>query len=391
MIPERLRTSTLLLAAAAWATAGAFAQDAQDAPDAQDASGPEALFAANCASCHGEKGDGDGWTELERPARSFRDGGFSYGNTPTALFRTISIGIPGTQMPGFDTSLTEDERRALAEHVITLGPEVREVTTEETILVVGERPQVVRGLLPPITEGAASHPRGLLIGTTDGLTFEYRTDDVRLLGVRQGAFVRRADWTGRGGSALEPLGKVVHVMEQGAPGATFRRPTTDGPVDLAARLRGTWIRGRDAGLTYELREPGGRRVARVRERTRALGTSVGTGFRRRFALDELAGSERIWIRAGVRGRDGSNAELRAASPTLSERLWEVIPREDGTFECVGLPHPSSDGRTGVVSVAGVTYVELAPGGNAIETEVVTVVTPTWSEEFLRTIAEAAER
>lgn len=385
MIPERLRTSTLLILGAASAVPATTAAQDTGRPSAGD------LFAKNCASCHGEKGDGDGWTELERPARSFRDGGFSYGNTPTALFRTISIGIPGTQMPGFDTSLSEDERRTLADYVITLGPEVREVTAEETILVVEDRPQVVRGLLPPIAEGAKSQPRGLLIGTTDGLTFEYRTDDVRLLGLRQGAFVKRSDWTGRGGAALEPLGRVVHVVEGGAPGPTFRSPTAQGPIDLTARLRGTWIRGRDVGLAYDLREPGGRRVAHVRERIEALGTSVGTGFRRRFALDEVAGSRRIWIRAGVRGRDGSQAELRAASPELSERLWEVIPREDGTFECVGLPHPSSDGRTGVTSLAGVTYVDLAPGGDPIETEVVTVVTPTWSEEFLPTIAAAAER
>ena len=43
--------------------------------------------------------DGNGVTELDRPARSFRDGGFSFGNTPEALFRTISTGIPGTPMP----------------------------------------------------------------------------------------------------------------------------------------------------------------------------------------------------------------------------------------------------------------------------------------------------
>ena len=93
--PARVAAAGLVLASAA------AAQDA------------EALFFDNCASCHGETGDGDGWTELDRPARSFRDGGFSYGNTPEALFRAISIGIPGTQMPGFDTSLAEEERRAL--------------------------------------------------------------------------------------------------------------------------------------------------------------------------------------------------------------------------------------------------------------------------------------
>src|SRR5262245_57819330 len=76
----------------------------------------------NCATCHGETGDGKGTTQLDRPARSFMDGGFSFGNTPEALFRTISVGIPGTPMPAFDSSLSEEERHLVAGYVVTLGP-----------------------------------------------------------------------------------------------------------------------------------------------------------------------------------------------------------------------------------------------------------------------------
>ena len=67
-------------------------------------------------------------------------------------------------------------------------------------------------------------------------------------------------------------------------------------------------------------------------------------------------------------------------------------REDGVFELVGLPAPGRDGRTGVVQVAGASYVELGPqDGRPIEAEIVTVVAPTWSEDVLRTVAEAAAR
>ncbi|MCZ6598874.1 MAG: c-type cytochrome, partial [Planctomycetota bacterium] len=124
-----------------WIAGAALALCLQD-PKTQE--GREAdvkvLFLTNCAACHGETGDGKGWTKLDRPARSFQDGGFSYGNTPEALFRTITVGIPGTQMPGFGTSLTEQERRMLADHVITLGPEGVVVEPEDTILVVRDRP-----------------------------------------------------------------------------------------------------------------------------------------------------------------------------------------------------------------------------------------------------------
>src|SRR5262245_49793712 len=39
------------------------------------------LFARNCATCHGIDGSGQGPSVLDRPARNFKDGGFSFGNT----------------------------------------------------------------------------------------------------------------------------------------------------------------------------------------------------------------------------------------------------------------------------------------------------------------------
>src|SRR5262245_50761866 len=86
------------------------------APDATAVSLPHS------ASCDGENGDGKGTATLDRPARSFKDGGFSYGNTPEALLRTITFGIPGTPMPAAPSVLTEAQRKALADYVISLGP-----------------------------------------------------------------------------------------------------------------------------------------------------------------------------------------------------------------------------------------------------------------------------
>ena len=64
------------------------------------------LYELHCAQCHGEKGDGDGVTELERPARSFVEGGYIYGNTIAAVTRTLRRGIPGSAMPVSYTHLT---------------------------------------------------------------------------------------------------------------------------------------------------------------------------------------------------------------------------------------------------------------------------------------------
>jgi hypothetical protein len=255
-----------------------------------------ALFVANCASCHGETGDGKGTTQLDRPARSFMDGGFSFGNTPEALFRTISTGIPGTPMPGFDGSLLEEERRRLADYVVTLGPPLEEVELADTVLVVTDRPLVVRGLLPALGEGLAEHPRGLLAGYPSGITFEYRVDDVRLLALRQGAFVERTDWRGRGGTALNPLGRVVLLLEGGRPEALFRR-RQDQP--LAARLSSTQAGRESVTLEYHLVDADGE-AAHVRETPRVLSTPFGTGFSRHLALEECrAGLEVFGPRFGA--------------------------------------------------------------------------------------------
>jgi len=239
------------------------------------------LFSQNCAPCHGQSGDGHGTTELDRPARSFKDGGFSFGNTPEALFRTISVGIAGTPMPGFDSSLSEEERKLLADYVVTLGPPIEEVKIEDTILSVQDRPLVVRGLLPSMGEGLPRHPRGLLIGDPTGITFEYQVDDVRLLGLRQGGFVRRTDWTGRGGTALEPLGKVVHLVGAGKPDATFRA----GGQPLTARLSGSRVDG-TASLEYHLVE-GTRELAHVTEAPGVVSTAFGTGYTRTFRFQSV--------------------------------------------------------------------------------------------------------
>lgn len=168
-----------------------------------------ALFLTHCASCHGEKGDGKGTTDLDRAARSFMDGGFSFGNTPTALYRTITHGIPGSPMPSFEGALKEEERRALADYVLTLGPPIQEVSGAEMEMIVEDAPRFVRGKLPPLWEGDIVRPRGLVVGTPDGFSFVYDAQNFTLLQVRTGRFVKRTDWGGRGGSALELLSRPL--------------------------------------------------------------------------------------------------------------------------------------------------------------------------------------
>ncbi len=336
-------------------------------------SGAQRLFHDNCAQCHGETGDGQGWTNLDRPARSFKEGGFSFGNTPEALFRTISVGIPGTPMPAFDL-LSADDRRALAEYVVTLGPPIEDVSVEETILYVHRRPLVVRGLLPELAEGLPQHPRGLLVGTTDGMSFEYRADDVRLLAVRQGDFVERTDWTGRGGTPLKPLGKVVHLVEGGKPEATFWNGE---PGTIEARLAATRVRDSEVELHYRLFDASGRHLASVVESPRGVGASFGAGFARRFTLTGAAQPAQLWL-ACLRARPEEFVNSGAFMTPDAVIYWSALRREGGLFECVGVRASALDLLLSG-SNTGYARLELGPGGRA-ELEVTTLIAPAWSED-----------
>src|SRR6266702_2120404 len=72
----------------------------------------EVLFRAHCAPCHGPKGDGGRGSNLAVP-RLLR------APDDAALSSVITLGIPGTQMPG--TRMTEEEYRQLVAYVRSLG------------------------------------------------------------------------------------------------------------------------------------------------------------------------------------------------------------------------------------------------------------------------------
>jgi mono/diheme cytochrome c family protein len=352
------------------------------APETAPAGGGRELFVKNCAACHGESGDGRGTVQLEKLARSFRDGGFSYGNTPEALERTIRFGIPGTPMPSFGSALGEAGCQELARYVLELGPPQAEVKRSDTLLSVREQPLFARGKLPAIVEGAPETVRGLLVGTLEGLSFEYRADDLRLLGVRQGEFVERRDWSGRGGDALLPLGRIVHVSAGGRPGATARWIRKDGPpVELAASLRATRAQGGLAHVLYTLRSPaaGARLEIEVDESLRAASAGPGAGFARRIELGERAAL--AW-------------PGRCPSPCLRTELargpaWLALRRADGVCELHGLRAPRAGDE--IASEGAEFQLRLAseaPAGRTLE--LLTILAPAW-DESLRAAWEAELR
>ncbi len=69
------------------------------------------VYAANCAMCHGPKGDGKGSaaTGLKPPASNFTDPEHAYGDPPQDWYVSIVQGHPGTAMSAYQGKLSESD------------------------------------------------------------------------------------------------------------------------------------------------------------------------------------------------------------------------------------------------------------------------------------------
>lgn len=84
----------------------------------------QAVFAANCATCHGEDGAGGGPAAvgLEPPPADLNDATWTTGDGSLAAIRnTIENGSPGTAMIAWKGTLTDAEITAVAEYVHSMG------------------------------------------------------------------------------------------------------------------------------------------------------------------------------------------------------------------------------------------------------------------------------
>jgi cbb3-type cytochrome c oxidase subunit III len=87
---------------------------ALQAGPAPDAGGD--LFKQKCAMCHG--GDGKGYSALKTP--DFTDPKVQASLTDKQLTDTIKNGKPGTSMPPFKDSLSDDQIKALISYIRSL-------------------------------------------------------------------------------------------------------------------------------------------------------------------------------------------------------------------------------------------------------------------------------
>ena len=93
-----------------------------------------AVYAANCASCHGVTGKGDGpaAARLEPPPIAFTDSGRASQRSVFALYQIVGQGIPGTAMPAFDR-LSDGDRWAVATYLGGFSHDASQVRSGEQV------------------------------------------------------------------------------------------------------------------------------------------------------------------------------------------------------------------------------------------------------------------
>lgn len=109
-----------------------YPTDAAQAQKAPHKTG-ERVYLANCAACHGERGDGKGPEahRLRTKPRDFTTGNYKFRSTPSGslpldedIFRSISRGVRTTSMLA-QAHLSEDERWAVTEYLRTFSERFR--------------------------------------------------------------------------------------------------------------------------------------------------------------------------------------------------------------------------------------------------------------------------
>ncbi|HKE82671.1 MAG TPA: c-type cytochrome [Vicinamibacterales bacterium] len=196
--------------------------------DAQRESGKK-LYLKNCAQCHGEKGDGEGYAtpHLYPRPRNFTAGKFKVRTTPNGelpthqdLVNIIRRGMPYTSMPAWPT-LSDQQVSDLAYFITTFSPDFskrelvpKPMTFPSAPRTTGESIELGKKLY---AETGCLKCHGNL-GRGDGPSAPTLTDDL-------GRPIRAADlaqsWTFRGGSSREDIFRTMSTGLNGTPMPSF--------------------------------------------------------------------------------------------------------------------------------------------------------------------------
>jgi mono/diheme cytochrome c family protein len=191
----------------------------------------KAVYGQNCAACHGVKGDGNGDAAaflLPKP-RNFVQAKYRLRSTPTGqlptdvdLFRAVSLGMPGTPMPPWKHSLSDEDRWAVVEYIKTFSPRFSDPTETNTT-------PIALGTPPPKSETTIAEGKALFTklacvschgesGHGDGPSAATLVDD-REIRIKPRDFARPSAF--KSGYSTKDIARVVLTGFNGTPMAGF--------------------------------------------------------------------------------------------------------------------------------------------------------------------------
>ena len=196
--------------------------------EAQRESG-RVLYVKNCAQCHGEKGDAQGYAtpHLYPRPRDFTTGRFKVRTTPSGavpshqdLVNIIRLGMPYTSMPAWP-DLADQEVSDLAYYLTTFSPDFSNAESVPQPLEFPSAPATTQESIELgkklYTEIGCLKCHGNL-GRGDGPSAPTLTDD---LGQPTRAADLTQNWTFRGGSSREDLFRTMTTGFNGTPMPSF--------------------------------------------------------------------------------------------------------------------------------------------------------------------------
>jgi len=218
----------LIAALCATLTGSVRAQAPEVGTEAQREAG-KALYLKNCAQCHGEKGDGEGYAASHlRPApRNFTTAKFKVRTTPNGALPThqdlvniIRKGMPYSSMPAWPT-LSDEEVSNLAYFITTFSADFSNPENAPKPVPLPGAPTATNesiALGKKLYEETGCVKCHGTLGRGDGPSAPTLMDDL-------GRPIRAADlsqtWTLRGGSSREDFFRTMSTGLNGTPMASF--------------------------------------------------------------------------------------------------------------------------------------------------------------------------